>query len=153
MGSFDFWQRWLVVVCFLFAGVGILLATLDSLAIFGPWNAGIDAVFAENEQIGSEARAVKSFLLGPLGGTILGMFVLCGFVAAGPFKRREPWAWWAITSSLLAWFVLDSAVSIAHGAWFNVALINCGALVAEGLPLVMTYRAFSDRRTAVAQEI
>ncbi|MCH2173732.1 hypothetical protein MK489_23390 [Myxococcota bacterium] len=145
MGTFDFWQRWLVVVCIVFSGIGLLVATLNALPVFGPWNDGFDTVFAESERLGAEAQAVKSFLLGPLGGTILGFFVLSGFVAAGPFKRREPWAWWALATSLVSWFVLDSAVSIAHGAWFNVVLINCVTLLAEGLPLLMTYRAFLNR--------
>ena len=143
MGSFAFWQRWLVASCFLFASVGVLVAAGNGLPLFAPWNAGVDAVFAEGDVLGSEAQEVKSFLLGPLGGTILGSYVLCGFVAAGPFARREPWAWWAITGSLLSWFVLDSAVSIAHGAWFNVLQINCVTLFGQGLPLLMTRRAFS----------
>ncbi len=138
MGSFEFWQRWLVASCLLFAGVGVLVAVENTLFVFDAWNGGIDAVFGEDGAIGPEATRVKSFLLGPLGGTILGSYVLCGFIAAGPFKRREPWAWWAITLSLLAWFGLDSAVSIAHGAWFNVVLINCVTLVGQGLPLMMT---------------
>ena len=143
MGSFDFWQRWLVTTCFLFAGVGVVVATLNTLFVFDAWNAGIDAVFGNDGPVGPEATRVKTFLLGPLGATILGSYILCGFVAAGPFKRRESWAWWAITLSLLAWFALDSAVSIAHGAWFNVVQINCLTLIGQGLPLAMTWRAFT----------
>jgi hypothetical protein len=97
---------------------------------------------ASPAELSAESTELKSFLLGPLGGTILGSYVLCAFVVAGPFKRREPWAWWAVTLSLLSWFFLDSSVSMAHGAWFNVYLINCVTLIGQGLPLMMTFRFF-----------
>ena len=142
MGSFVFWQRWLVAACFVFAAVGVLVALANDSFLFARWNAGVDATFAENATLGPEAAALKAFLLGPLGGTILGSYVLCGAIAAGPFARREPWAWWAITASLLAWFLLDSAVSIRHGAWFNVLQINALTLVGQGLPLVATAKVF-----------
>lgn len=50
---------------------------------------------------------------------VLNSYVLFGFVAAGRFARRERWAWWALTARRLSWFLLDSAVSILHGASFN----------------------------------
>lgn len=67
MGTFDFWQRWLVASCFVFAGVGILVATLNTLPAFDVWNAGVDEVFGQAGAIGPEAERVKTFVLGPLG--------------------------------------------------------------------------------------
>jgi hypothetical protein len=142
VNSFVFWQRWLVASCFLFGGVGIAVAIAGDSPPFAAWNAGIREVFSNGAPLSPESTDLKSFMLGPLGGTILGSYVLCGFIAAGPFARRERWAWTAITASLLSWFVLDSAVSIAHGAYFNVYLINLVTLFGQGLPLAMTAREF-----------
>ena len=142
MTSFIFWQRWLVVSCFSFAGIGVAVATAGDSALFGAWNAGVAEVFGNGDALDPAAAELKSFLLGPLGGTILGSYVLCGFVAAIPFARRERWAWVAITASLLSWFVLDSTISVLHGAWFNVYLINVVTLLGQGLPLAMTAPEF-----------
>lgn len=143
--SFRFWQRWLVASCFFFAIVGVAVATLGDSPLFACWNAGVRTVFADGARLDSQAAGLKGFLLGPLGGTILGSYILCGFIAAGPFARREPWAWWAIVASLLCWFVLDSTISLMHGAAFNVYQINLVTLVVQGVPLMMTARAFWTR--------
>lgn len=146
--TFRFWQNWLTASCFLFGLVGIGVAVFPDAPMFTLWNEEFRSVFASGETLTAETENAKRFLLGPLGGTILGSYVLCGFVSAGPFGRREPWAWWAITASLLSWFVLDSTVSILHGAYFNVYLINAVTLVVQGIPLAMTARSFPRRSPA-----
>ena len=140
--SFLFWQRWLVTSCFVFGCVGIAVAVAGESAVFEGWNGGVRDVFADGRELGPEAVEVKNFLLGPLGATILGSYVLCGFIAAGPFARQERWAWMALTTRLLTWFVLDSAVSIHSGAYFNVYLINLVTLFGQAIPLAMTAPAF-----------
>lgn len=84
--------------------------------------------------MGSSREAVRPQLLGS--------YVLCGFVAAGPFARRERWAWWALTARRPSWFLLDSAVSLSHGASSNVYRIHFLTRVGQGLPLAMTASAF-----------
>lgn len=37
---------------------------------------------------------------------------------------------------MLVWFVVDSALSAVHGAWFNIAIANVPCLVVVGVPLV-----------------
>lgn len=153
MGSFRFWQRWLTISCFLFGSVGIAVALFSDSPMFSLWNASFAQVFAEGAALAPEAARTKSFLLGPLGGTILGSYVLCGFVAAVPFARRERWAWWAISLSLASWFALDSTVSVRHGACFNVYLINLVTLVGQGIPLAMTAPAFFGRSPRSEKEV
>jgi cytochrome c oxidase assembly factor CtaG len=79
---------------------------------------------------------------------IAGSYLLQAFVAAVPFARRERWAWWATLGSLALWFVVDSSLSLAHGAAFNVLLINLMPLVVFVPPLVATRRAFFERAGA-----
>lgn len=148
--GFQFWQRWLTASCFVFASVGIAVAGFGDTPLFSMWNDGFREAFADGAELGPETARAKSFLLGPLGGTILGSYVLCGFVAAIPFARRERWAWWAISLSLVSWFVLDSTVSLLHHAYFNIYLINLVTLVGQGLPLAMTAPAFFGRPDPVA---
>ncbi len=47
-----------------------------------------------------EATAFKSFLLGPLGATITGFYMLQVFVVWNAFRRRERWAWWRLPPGL-----------------------------------------------------
>ena len=142
MNNFNFWQKWLYYSCWLFAGVGLLVSVFNNAFMFDLWNHYFAQHFGKNGVISPEAQNIKTFLLGPLGGTILGSYILMGFIAKYPFKEKEPWAWKAGVFSLLGWFLLDSCVSAYHGAYFNILLINCFTLVVQGLPLLMTYRYF-----------
>jgi hypothetical protein len=66
------------------------------------------------------------------------------WVSVGPFARREPWAWWCIATSLLAWFLVDTPWSWIHGVWLNVGF-NVAALMGVGVPLLATWRRFGGR--------
>lgn len=70
-----------------------------------------------------------------LGATIAcwALAMLC--LVRGPLRRREPWAWWAILTSFLSWFVVDTGLSARHGVWINVAF-NVGAAIMTLGPLV-----------------
>lgn len=138
---FDFWQRWLLLGSLFFTAFGVVAAVASDSGLFAFWTARIDRVFF-NGAISGEARAMRSFLMGPLGGTIAGSYLMQCFIAAIPFKRREVWAWHAILWPMLLWFSVDSTISILHGAWFNVVLINVMPLVVFGIPLVATRSAF-----------
>lgn len=141
--SFAFWQRWLLVGSCLLAASGLLVALFPEAFFLAPWRAGLaDAFFVDGVEPVAAAR-VRRFLLAPLGATIAGTYVLQAFVAAGPFARREPWSWRASVAALLTWCVADTALSVAHGALFNVLLVNVPGVALIGLPLAMTRRAFA----------
>ena len=82
--------------------------------------------------------------MGLLGGTMAGSYLLQAFIAAIPFARREPWAWWASLGGVLLWFLVDSSLSVAHGAAFNVWMINLMPLVVFVVPLAATRSAFAS---------
>lgn len=82
-------------------------------------------------------------LRGVLGAVILGWVVLIIAIVRGPLRRRDPWSWRAVASSLACWFVVDTGFSLAVGEWEH-ALFNVGFAVALGIPLA-SIRKVVDR--------
>jgi hypothetical protein len=74
-------------------------------------------------------------LRGVLGAVILGWVVLITAIVRGPLRRRDPWSWRAVASSLGIWYVVDTGFSLAVAEWEH-ALFNVGFAVALGIPLV-----------------
>ena len=66
------------------------------------------------------------------------------FIVLGPFRRAERWAWAAVFTSVVTWFIVDSGRSIATGFVDN-AMYNLVWLVMYTVPLVATYRQFTPR--------
>jgi len=123
--------------------MGLLMAVVPDSLPFAWWIEHYEARFAPT------TPKERHFFSAMLGGTILGYYVLATIVAAIPFRRRERWAWWTLTGGLLAWFVSDSAMSLMHGATFNVLMVNCPTLIAHGVPLALTARFFTNRRASM----
>jgi hypothetical protein len=65
------------------------------------------------------------------------------FLARAPFKRRERWARDCIAAGIGLWFVLDTAISLYHGVYFNALAVNVPLLVIVGLPLWFTRGEFA----------
>lgn len=136
---FTICQRWLVASSIGIALIGLLMAFVPDSLPFAWWIERYETRFAP------DSPSERHFFSGMLGGTILGYYVLATLIAAIPFRRRERWAWWTLAGGLLAWFVTDSAMSLVHGAAFNVLMVNCTTLVAHGIPLVLTARFFFSK--------
>lgn len=134
-GWFVVWRRILFAVSVFLTLFGVMAAALPFAPIFAARNAAIADAYLGGEWTAAES-ALHAFSSGPLGGTIAGFFAIQAIVVAVPLARRERWAWWAIASGNGLWFVVDSAVCIYHGAWFNVLQINLLSLGAVGLPLL-----------------
>ncbi|MGE0706760.1 MAG: hypothetical protein AB7N76_06105 [Planctomycetota bacterium] len=139
--SFLAWQRVLLGLSCFFTVFGVLAAVAPEAPWFQPWIAAMDQAFCP-AGVSPEAAALRRFLMGPLGGTMAGSYLLTAFVVAGPFHRREAWAWHAVLWSTLLWFVVDSSVSLWRGAAFNVWMINVVPVVLYGVPLAATRGAF-----------
>ncbi|MBK9169666.1 MAG: hypothetical protein IPM24_19710, partial [Bryobacterales bacterium] len=136
MKLFTFWRRWLLVASIGFALNGLAVCWWPDSPHLDVWNAAI------RETFGSEGEDVRRFLLGPLGGTMAGYFAMQTFIVWIPFRRRERWAWTAVISALLTWFVSDTLASLRAGAVFNIWMVNVPALIAAGIPLLATRPAF-----------
>lgn len=141
---FEFWRRWLFGVTLFFIALGMAVALFPGSPLFSAWNQAAADLFFSGA-LPKEAAVFRSFLFGPLGGTKAGFYLLQAFIVWRPFARREKWAWHAVLWSMLLWFVVDSEVSIHHGAWFNVWMVNLVPVALIGLPLAMTFRVFYVR--------
>ena len=144
---FEFWRGWMLFASSFFTVFGIAAALASHLGLFGFWFDAIDRTFFD-VSISTEARAMRGFLMGPLGGTIAGSYLIQTFIVAVPFQRREAWAWHAILWPMLLWFCVDSAVSALHGAYFNIVQINLMPLVVFGIPLIATRSMLGEDRAA-----
>ena len=140
--SFNFWQRWLTYANVLTIGVGLLVAFAGNSFFFEIHNNQTREVFGIGTEWNPTVLALKNWLFGIIGGTVVGFHLLMVFISENAFRRRERWAYWAMWSGLLSWFVIDSSISLFYGAVHNVVLINLAALMLIGLPLLMTRKAF-----------
>ena len=68
------------------------------------------------------------------------------FIARYPFRRWEPWALAALAGSIWLWFGVDSAASIAQGAFFNVLLLNLLCVALMNISLVALLPQFRKDR-------
>ncbi len=73
-------------------------------------------------------------MFGILGAVIVGWMTTIGAIAIGPLRRREIWAWQAIVSAVVVWFVLDTGLSLVLG-FVGHALFNVTFAVALAVPL------------------
>jgi hypothetical protein len=92
-------------------------------------------------------------MLGITGGSIAGKWIVHALVARGPLAEGRAWARDLTIRGLAAWFIVDSAASLAVGASFNVWMINLLPVVLVGLPLASAYPRFGgDERGSAAVE-
>ncbi len=139
---FEFFRKWLVVANVIAVCVGLLVAFASESIVFDVYNHYTREVYFAGVEASADTARMMRWLFGVIGGTIVGFHVIMIFLAVSPFRRRERWAHRAMVAGMLAWFVIDSALSLREGALHNVLLINIPALVMIGIPLVATWREF-----------
>lgn len=117
--------RWnlLAAVCALNLLGGIATAGLINTPVFEVWTANVGS-----------SEAWLAFLFASIGGTIAGHFAMLVFAA-----RRGHWGICLV--SVLAWFLLDSTITVLEGAWFNLWMVNLPCLVLVSVATVATARS------------
>jgi len=143
MKSFIFWQRWLFYSSLLFAIFGIVFAVYGNNLFFLPYNNALAHIFGFGDKMPTEIEPFRAFIWGPLGGTIACCYILLAFIAWYPFGRKEPWARNAIIVAFGVWVVLDSAVCICYGVYFQIYLINGFSILVKALPIIFTWKDFN----------
>jgi hypothetical protein len=138
---FQLWYYWLLAASLLNLAAGILIALAPGSILFEIHTSAIGETFF-GDSLAEDAEQMRRFFFGIIGGTIAGYFLLQTMIVLFPFRKGERWAWHAIFWAILLWFIIDSTLSILHGAFFNVWLINVPALLIILLPLVLTHRYF-----------
>jgi zinc transporter ZupT len=137
------WQKWLVVLGGVITAFGVLLALFNGTPLFDIFNQQINPVFWKTPDAINSAREFQQWVYGVLGATMAGWGVFVTFIAHVPFKRKEKWAWTCLTTGVLVWFCLDTAISLQFRVYFNVAF-NTAFLVAALVPLGFSRKDFSQ---------
>ena len=150
MGSFKFWQRWLVILGALITFyMGIFFTFSGWLNIDYSY---INVEFWSSQAVPPIAAEFQSWMYGVYGAmaTAFGLFTV--FMASIPFKRKEPWSWYCLASCFSAWFVLDTLISIGFRFYAN-AVGNLIFFSLMMLPLIFTRHYFFERHTqTIVQE-
>ncbi len=133
------WNAVLLVAVLLIGLYGFVMVVAPHLVgnrLFGPLGFGLDRV----GDVSATELDYVAFLMRVLGAVIVGWMAALAGLVIGPLSRREPWAWWTITGSLVLWFVVDTGMSVAVGE-IEHAVFNTAFLVAVTIPLVGYKRA------------
>ena len=132
-GKALFWWSWLLVVSggVVAAGLVMLLAPgltrlLFSLLVFASPSA-ID-------RFGQQAVGYTTLAHGVLGAVMVGWGLALLTIVAGPLRHCSHEAWTTCAVSVAAWFIADTAFSLATGFWQN-AILNIVLAILFGLPL------------------
>lgn len=81
------------------------------------------------------AQPYVVFVYRVLGAVMLGWMLALLAIVRTAFRRGEPWAWWAIATSVGGWLVIDTTASLLSSFPGN-ALLNAGFGLAFAVPLV-----------------
>lgn len=120
-----------------FAWVNVGLGLCLNFVLFTPpfemYRASMDALWFP-AGAPAELEAWLRYGYGAIGAAFAAHFLLLAALAR--HAAQERWAWLTYAGTLGAWFLVDSACSAAHGAWFNLLQINLPALVLAGALLI-----------------
>ena len=105
-----------------------------------------DGVFWPGASASPQVASYRNWVFGVTGATMGGWGITMLWVVGGPFRKRERWAWLAMTLPLCCWYVTDTLASLVHGVVSN-AVLNTGLLVLFALPPAGTASAFPLRRS------
>lgn len=131
-----FWRGWLTSWCVLVIVFGLVLAgggleATDGVAemLFGILGGPGDLTWTP----------ILRFSVALMGAVTMGwgLTFFAVFTAAHQLGNQATTVWRLVTASVLAWFVIDSALSIATGFALN-AVSNAGLLVGYFIPVLAT---------------
>lgn len=136
-------RRALWLLSAVFAGLiagGLVFVIAPDWGGIGWLNRGVDRAFFGAAAPPAGAGAMRRWLYGVEGATLVAFGVLGLAVIRTAGIRREPWVWKALASAVGAWFVLDTIVSAGYGVWPNVVL-NLGIALVVLVPVVALARS------------
>lgn len=142
MSRFEFWQRWLLGLGIAISIFGLYMALFSGTPLFALFNRQIDPAFWGANAVDAPAKQFQQWIYGAWGATIVGWGIVLVYIARYPFKRKERWSWNGLVFGLLAWFVLDTSLSVLYRVYFNAAF-NTMLLILAGLPVLFTRKEFA----------
>ena len=136
MLKFEFWIQWLFGASVVFAMQAASWALIGSFDPFGFYESYAASALWGSSALPDDARRMFAFAVIPLGATTCGFFVIVAMITREALARRERWAYRAVSAGIVTWFVLDTAFSAAHGAWFNIWIVNLPSFLVLATPLI-----------------
>ena len=140
--SFDLLWRWIWLLCVASVLLGLLLMVVPGTGLIRWYDVGILHPFFKGPAPG-DALDLYRFLMGVVGAGTTGWAITLTFIAQGPFRRREKWAWWACTGGVVAWIGTELLLCLFWRVPTE-ALFLLGAAVAFGLPLALSWPHFKN---------
>jgi hypothetical protein len=136
------WRVWLDVWCAATIGLGLVFvgAAHPSTSFAAR---SYYAMIGREGGVGAPFTTEMAFSLGVLGSVLIGWGVLVLIALRQAVEGRAPWVWQAVTVSLAAWFIPDTAISIATGYALN-AVPNLLFLTTFLIPVLATGRLRSQ---------
>jgi hypothetical protein len=129
----------LLSAAFAAQGLGwVVVGSFDPWGLYDRWLAM--ALFGASE-LPAGALPLWRFGVALIGATTTGFFVLFFAVVRYGLSPSAPWAYPALWTALLCWFVPDSLASMALGVGFNVVAVNVPCVVLLGGTLAAWKRA------------
>lgn len=126
---------WVEIVSWSFALLGALLPFAFHTPVSALYREALALWAYGTPVVPSADTQLLTLMLGILGGSIAGKWIVHVLIARGPLAEGRAWARHATLAGLALWFVVDSAASLHLGATFNVWMINLVPLLLVGVPL------------------
>lgn len=131
----DFWIKWLKTISISIIIFGVLL----SFTPFIEWTIGqfyYDIFFNKDQYslLSKEELLFQRFIYGATGGLLACWGLMIYFITKYGLENNQYWAWKALISSTLAWFIGDSYASVLTGFEIH-AMMNFTVLILILLPL------------------
>jgi hypothetical protein len=132
------YTRWLIVVC-----IGVILFSVMLVFIPQLSQPFFNLLIFQNvaNPYAADANNYIAFVYVVLGAVMIGWMVSLLALIAIPFQRKEKWAWWAVTASVVIWYGVDTTMSVVLGFVPN-AVLNTVFVAGFALPLGLSYKGF-----------
>jgi hypothetical protein len=127
--------RWIVLWCWAVIGIGAVIALSVFKPLAGPTMLFLDLAFWPLDGRPVPLAPEAQFATALIGALMVGWGVLMLALVRDPVLSRNVTVWRALTTSVVVWFLADSAASWLTGARLNV-LGNIGFLLTFLIPVL-----------------
>ena len=132
-----FWQRWMIVWCWMTIIVGAAFALAAFAPTRGPALIFMEIVFWPIDGQPAVLSREAAFATALCGAIMIGWGILMLGLARDPELSGKPKVWRLMTVGMVAWFMIDSIASWVTGAGVNV-LGNIGFLATFLTPVIQS---------------
>jgi hypothetical protein len=141
------WKNWMLTWCAAAFGLGAALAAAAFPATDGIARFYYDLIYWPLDGASAFGDEIR-FTVAVLGAVLIGWAITLFAMVSAAARLGAP-VWRSLTGAVVAWFVIDSALSVATGVPMN-ALANAGFLITFLAPIVGAGVLRNENRLAAA---